>query len=69
MAENKRKTEALEAEPSVAEHCLEDQLANALGLALICLSSGQWNNRDIARMEAPFKAWCDKVVSGSAIHG
>ena len=46
---------------------LEAQLGNALGLALAFLKSGDWNNQDMARIEAPFKAWCDQVVDGPAV--
>lgn len=47
---------------SPIEMSLEDQLGNALGLALCCLQTNRWGNRDIARIETAFKAWCDKVI-------
>lgn len=53
-------------EQATSEMSLEDRLGNALGFALAAMQTNNWGNREIAKLETVFKAWCDKVVDGDA---
>jgi len=46
-----------------ASMSLEDQLGNALGVALMLMHSNTWNNRDMARLETVLKIWTDKILT------
>jgi hypothetical protein len=46
-----------------ASMSLEDQLGNALGVALMLMHSNTWGNRDMARLETVLKKWTDKTFT------
>ena len=49
---------------------LTDRLGDALGLAIGILRNPQMlDNKTMARIETPFKEWCDSIVDGGRLDG
>ena len=54
----------------VPTNTLEDRLGDALGLAIGLIRSPETvDNKAMAQIEAPFKEWCDSLITRGLLNG